>query len=104
MSEAGLYCKTGAQANKPHFHEMLMRHTWMTLYLPFQWAHGVISHVSISWRLVKRAENRSLDTAAVQCETSYPIVNISTVATRLLWTVDFFPISRYSRYFSVNLV
>ena len=49
------YCKTGAQANKPHFHEMLMRQTpWRPF--TFHFKGHQMSGVAISWLLVKRAE------------------------------------------------
>ena len=53
------YCKTGAQANKPHFHKMVMRHTPRGWPFTSHFSEHVASSeggVAMSWLLGKRAK------------------------------------------------
>ena len=57
------YRKTGAQAIKPHFHEMLMRHTPRGWPFTSHFSEHMASSeggVAISWLLVKRAKDAIL--------------------------------------------
>jgi hypothetical protein len=86
------YCETGAQANKPHLHEMLMTRRGWPLPLPpssegTRWAE--LPSPGSWWN---ELTTRSFDTASIQFETSCSIEQVS--APRLPWTVHVFPISR----------
>jgi hypothetical protein len=89
------YCKTGAQANKPHFHEMLMRHTPDDPLPPISegtWGHQM-SGVAISWLLVKRAKDailRRINNSVRNELCEWPHLKYSG---RGFWTVDVFCIS-----------
>ena len=57
------YCKTGAQANKPHFHKMVMRHTPRGWPFTSHFSEHMASSeggVAMSWLLVKRAKDAIL--------------------------------------------